>query len=139
MSAVTGRDACRELGLQASEDLRLPVEAAEVQDPGAAAYEAAGAWSGEPELLLELLASRSSAASWAPMVSLSPSLPLSLSLSLSLLFTPSLFYVCERKCIANAFCAWQGHIACNCDVPGIVSRSWNYCSDAIRGRCCSSC
>ena len=39
-----------------------------MQDAVAAAYDGAGAWKGEPELLLELRASLSSAASWAPMV-----------------------------------------------------------------------
>lgn len=55
-------------GVQECKELRLPVDTGEVQDAIAAAYKGAGPWRGEAELLLELRASLSSAASWAPMV-----------------------------------------------------------------------
>ena len=54
--------------VQASEELRLPVELGEVQAALEAAY-ADVAWQGQPLLALEMRASLSCAASWAPMVS----------------------------------------------------------------------
>ena len=53
--------------LQASEELRLPVELAAVEDALQEAYEGVP-WQGTPQLALELRASLSCAASWAPMV-----------------------------------------------------------------------
>ncbi|KAK9808191.1 hypothetical protein WJX73_006921 [Symbiochloris irregularis] len=55
------------MGPQEATELRLPVEAAEVQDAVCRTYELASAWQGQPELVLELRASLSSASSWAPM------------------------------------------------------------------------
>lgn len=64
--------------MQSAEELRLPVDSAEVQHAVVAAYEAAGSWRGEPELLLELRASLTAATSWAPMVRLPPCVHLSI-------------------------------------------------------------
>ena len=53
--------------MQASEELRLPVELGAVEEALADAY-AGQAWQGSPQLVLEMRASLTSAASWAPMV-----------------------------------------------------------------------